>query len=71
MEDSKSKIMKVVKSLPQPDRERLKCAHQHCVASYVKLPNDRFVGVFVNGARHLIIEESYNDWSIGKIIYPS
>lgn len=60
-----------MKLLDENQREQLKLAHRYSVAQYVKLPGNRFIGCHVNGARHLIVEDFYNDWYIGTINYPS
>ncbi len=67
--DSKKIISEVIKTLSDDDKALLRMAHNHGVAQYVKLPDSRFIGVNLNGVRHLTIEHDYNDWQFGKINY--
>lgn len=64
------KIKQLLRTLTIEQKEQLKCAHQYCVATYISLPGNIFIGVYCNGARHLLIEESHNNWYTGRICYP-
>ncbi len=61
-------IREVLKTLDPEVRKQLKMAHDYSVPQYVKLPLGKFIGVHLNGARHLRVEEVVNDWYMGTII---
>jgi len=64
-------IRQELSNLKPFEREQLKYAHQYNISQYIKLPNNRFIGVHCATIRHLIIEESTNDWYIGRIQLPN
>ena len=66
---NKETISKVIKSLPQADREQLKLAHQYGVAQYIKLKDGHFVGVHLNGVPGIKVEITHNDWYFGTLLF--
>lgn len=54
-------------SLPDAERRRLIVAHNAGLPQYVRIPGGRFIGVNVNGIRHLIVIERAGDWASGKV----
>lgn len=61
-------LRQLYKELDKETRDSLKMAHDHSVPQYVKLPGGKFIGVHLNGMRHLKVEEVINDWYYGTIL---
>lgn len=69
--DNKKKLSEILKQLELLQKDQLRLAHSHGVPQYILLPGNRFIGVHLNGVRHLIIDFEYNDWYIGTVKYPN
>lgn len=60
-------IKKVLQALSPDDQKQLLYAHQQLHTRYLVLAHGRYIGVHCQNVRHLTVEHSYNDWSIGMI----
>ena len=65
----KSKISAIIQLLSREDREMLRYSHNYYRAAYVRLSNNRFIGVHCAGIKQLNITDTYNDWYIGTVQY--
>ena len=60
-------IRAVLDKLSDSDRAHLMYAFEHELSQFVKLPEDKFVGVNVTAVPHLRIQESVGVWAYGDI----
>lgn len=59
-------LKEILEKLPQSDRELLNYAFEHGLAQFVRLPNNRFIGVNIDHLTYLIPDAIAGKWRAGK-----
>lgn len=60
-------IRAVLDQLTQTERRLLNYAFEHQLGQYVELPHGRYIGVHLEGMRHLEPQEQAGAWSYGIV----
>lgn len=58
-------ILEILNGLEKSDLARLQCAFESGFSQYVRLPDNKFVGVYVTGIPHLQVEKQVGQWAYG------
>jgi hypothetical protein len=64
-------VKEVLDGLKSQERDQLMVAFEGDFSQYVELPDNKYIGVHANRVKHLEIEQSAGDWSIGRIRHGS
>lgn len=61
-------IKSVLDSLSTAQRKQLMYAFENEFAQFIKLPEGKFIGVYVRPIKHLKVEASAGNWYYGTIM---